>query len=644
LIIQDLPEKQEDEIIEKIGPTKEVAYKDGQLSKAGQGFLKGCGCTEADIYFIDTDKGKKIAIKKQNRGKLTTDILAATTKEVLAGISFPKSMRWNDETTYFARPVRWLILLWNSTVLPFEWNGIAASNFSFGNRILGLEKKVVIPSVSAYEKKLEEHFVIANRDRRLQMIEHLLDTFYQKEDIEVVKVEGLVSTVTDLVEFPTIIEGTYDSRFLKLPEKVITGALSEHQKYFSVKRKDEDLLVNKFLFISNGAQQFASIICKGNEKVITARLSDAEFYFLEDTKHKLEHFVPKLSDVLFEASLGNLLEKTERLISLVSYIADILPDISAMEKDHAIRAAKLAKADLVTHMLGEKEFTKLQGYIGKIYAGLSGEPIEVSEAIFEHYLPRGKDDELPLSRIGAIVAIADKLDTVCGIIGIGRLPTGSNDPFALRRAAAGIIQILYAHHLPLELDSLVQKSFSLYCEKFEQKKEFYDFTVDFFKQRIIWFLQQQKIEADVIKSVMHIDFYSVTDAIQRAQDLQSYKMRDDFQKLVTGFKRVANIIEQEKEIPKINEQLLVEKEEKDLFLEMKNLSKQVTTLLSEKKYQLLMEKLVAFSYYIDQFFDHVLVNTDHREICLNRYGLLAEIRSIFLKVADLTQIIVEEKK
>jgi glycyl-tRNA synthetase beta chain len=645
LIIYGVQEKQQDLNEEKIGPSIEVAYQNNTLTKAGQGFLKSNGCSESDVFVKETDKGKKMAVRRQVAGKLASEILMNISGQLLEHFTFQKSMRWNQENIYFARPVRWIILLWEKDILPFSWNGLQASNVTYGNRILGLDKQIIIESINNYETALEKNCVIPNREKRLKMIQKKLQNFYNELDLEFVHDDMLLATVTDIVEYPNIMEGFYDERFLSLPEKVIISTLTENQKYFAVKDKQTGKLINRFLFISNGDSEFNDTIRKGNEKVIKARLSDAEFYYQEDTKQPLEDFVPKLKDVLFEASLGNLLEKTERNLKLVGFITEKLHESTVSSDDihDSQRAAYLAKADLVTGMLGEKEFTKLQGYMGMIYAQNNGEPEQVSLAVYEHYLPRGKDDTLPLSLPGAMVAIADKMDTVCGIIGSGRLPTGSNDPFALRRAASGIVQILFFHKLPLELDMLVKKSFSLYENKFTVLKKYYDFVLDFFKQRIIWFLQQQNIESDVIKSVMHIDFYNVVDAINRARDLQNYKQRDDFQKLVTSFKRVSNIIQQENKIEILQENLLIEETEKKLYCELQKISRKIEHLLLEKKYHELMEQLVQFSPDIDAFFDNVLVNANDNAIRLNRYALLSHIRSLFLKVADLTQIMIEDK-
>ncbi|RLD55379.1 MAG: glycine--tRNA ligase subunit beta, partial [Bacteroidetes bacterium] len=414
--------------------------------------------------------------------------------------------------------------------------------------------------------------------------------------------------------------------------------LSQHQKYFAV-QDEYNNLKNHFAFISNGNPNYSDIIRKGNEKVVKARLEDAEFYYNEDSKQPLDKFVPKLKNVLFQAKLGSLLEKTQRIEKLVEYLAEIL-DINQKDKKDAMRTAYLCKADLVTSMLGEKEFTKLQGYMGSKYARLSGENPIISTAIYEHYLPRGQNDKLPQTLAGSLVAIADKMDSVCGIIGVGLIPSGSNDPFALRRAANGIVQIIDFKYFNINLLELINKSFSFLEDKLEHPDFNKKIVIEFFKQRVNWMLQQANIEYDVIKSVMHIDFSNITDLKQRALDLQEFKQREDFIKLVLGFKRVSNIIMNQTISGEVNHQLLIEHAEKILYEKYIILSQEIKNFLLKKDYKKVMEKLVYFREYIDNFFDDVLVNTDELNLRENRYKLLNNIRKLFLKVADIAKIVV----
>ena len=641
--VDSIPIKQEDTKVERIGPTEQIAYNNGKLTKAGLGFLQSCNADESDIFFVETKKGRKIGIKKDILGKKTSTIIQETLKKILASFSFPKSMRWENPSFQFARPIRWILIWWEDSLLSFEFEGISSNNLTCGNRIFGLNKSIQITSIDDYEKKLKKNGVIPNRTERKKKIEQELLSFYKDSDYQVIENKKLIETVTDLVESPSVVEGSFSDSFLILPDQVITNTLSEHQKYFAVKNTKTVQLTNRFLFVSNGDPDYSNVIRLGNEKVITARLNDAQFFYEEDTKVPLKSHVEKLKNVLFAADLGTLYDKTLRLQSICKILFGLIKNYEFCDtkQKSILRAAYLSKADLATLMLNEKEFTKLQGYIGMKYAQKSSEKKEIAQAIYEHYLPRGFKDILPSSVEGAIVAIADKMDTICAIIGSGSLPTGSNDPFALRRAASGIVQIIYDQNFELDLDDLIKTTYQEIETNLNRKVENINFVYSYFKQRIIWFMQQQDIHYDVIESVTHIDFYNVADALARANDLQKFKQRADFKKLVIGFKRVSNIIEKEKNVPDLQSGLLVENAEQDLYKGVMTLQKSISQLLLSKSYHQLLEELVHFSPKIDLFFDQVLVNVDEEEIRLNRYSLLLKIRNIFLKVADLAKIVIE---
>ncbi|NQV18276.1 MAG: glycine--tRNA ligase subunit beta [Armatimonadetes bacterium] len=637
----NLQTKQEDEIIEKIGPAKNIAYdENGNLTKAGLGFLNGVD--EKKIYFQQTKKGEKIALKIQKQGKDTKLILSEFIKDVIKEIPFPKKMKWNQQQFSFARPIRWLLAIYGNEVIPAEFNGNNTGNISFGNRFQKLENPVKINSADEYEEKLKSVFVIVNRDERKKMIVDQIHLLFENSSKNILEDKNLLETVTDLVEFPTAIIAEFDEKYLNLPKAVITSTLSEHQKYFPVINKEKEL-INKFVFISNGNPENSELIKLGNEKVITARLEDAAFYYNEDKKQPLESYVPKLKEVTFQSGLGTIFEKTERLTKIVEFLNENLR-LSETEKKNSLRAAYLCKADLVTLMINEKEYTKLQGYMGYNYALESGESRETAQAILTHYQGGNAKDEYPMSKVGALVAITDKMDTVCGIFGVGLIPTGSKDPFALRRATNGIVQIIDSQKFEINLHQLIDKTFEILKDKLEKPGNNKNLVYDFFKQRINWFLKQTGIDYDVIESVMHIDHSNITDLKQRASDLQKFKQREDFIKLVIGFKRVSNIIAEAKNLGTVNIQLLHENTEKILYKKYLTLSDSLEKSLQKKNYENIMENLVSFSILIDNFFDDVLVNVPDEELRQNRYNLLGKIRKLFLHVADIAKIVVEEQK
>jgi len=635
--ITGLQSKQHDEIIERIGPTIQVAYdSDGNLTKAAQGFLRSGNASIEDIYQKHTKKGDKIAIKKEIKGKATIEILSSKLPEIILSINFPKTMKWGNISTPFVRPVRWILALQNDRVWDFSFENIKSSNITYGNRFLGLDKKIVISSIDEYEKSLEESYVIAKQAKRKEEISRQLKKLEESLGLEVIEDKNLLDEVTNLIEFPTAVTAEFDKKYLALPQKIITSTLSKNQKYFAL-TDSEGNLSEKFIFVSNGDSKYNNFIKIGNQKVVKPRLDDAVFYFEEDTKHPLEYFVPKLKEVTFHRKIGTLFEKTIRIQSLAKFVGGLLQHTNK-QNERSERAAYLCKADLVALMLGEKEFTKLQGYIGGKYAEISGEDKEVAIAIEEHYLPKGKDNVLPKTLTGAVVAIADKMDTVCSIFAADQIPSGSNDPFALRRAANGVVKIIDAFSFNFNIFKLIDMSFELLNAKLEKKDNNKNLVYNFFKSRINWLLSESGIDYDVIESVTHIDYSNISNLKQRAMDLQKYKENDDFRKLVIAFKRVSNIIEKHKSDDDINEALLKEDAEKRLYAGIFILQEEIKPLLNKKKYIGIMDKLVAFSPVIDKFFDDVLVNVKDADVRLNRYSLLLKIRKLFLTFADLNKI------
>ena len=637
--ITSLQTQQKDEIIERTGPAKDMAYDaDGNLTNAALGFLRGTGADEKDIIIKQTSKGEKIAIKKEVKGKPATSILKNLIKNTIAEIKFQKSMKWGSSKLSFARPIRWLLALFGNEIIELEFENIKSGNTTYGNRFQKLNNPIVINSIDEYEKKLSRVLVIPNREERKKIIQKQMDEFFMNSDEKVIENNKLLETVTDLVEYPTAVIAEFDKKYLELPKLVVTSTLSEHQKYFSIS-KQNGKLSNKFVFISNGDPQYSNLIKQGNEKVITARLEDAEFFYKEDTAQPLDTFVPKLSEVTFQQKLGSVLEKTERIKKITGFLYDEL-DISDDVKKHSLRGAQLCKADLVTLMLGEKEFTKLQGYIGHQYALKSGEDKETALVIEEHY--QNGDNEMSLA--GSVVAIADKIDTICGIIGVDMIPTGSKDPFALRRAANGVVQIISNNKFEIDIHKLIDKSFELLESKLEKPEKNKDVVYDFFKQRVNWLLKQKQIDYDIIESVMHIDHSNIPDLIHRAEALQELKKQEDFIKLVLGFKRVSNIIAEVKETSNVKQEIIQEEIERILYVKYLDLKIKIEELLPDKNYKRILEELVEYGSTIDNFFDDVLVNVEDVEIKQNRYNILFCIQELFLQVADLSKLVIEGEK
>lgn len=640
LILEGLPLKQEDVEIHKTGPALSIAHnKEGELSAAGLGFLKKLGARVEDSFIERSPKGEFLAVRFVQKGKSTLELLQSWFPAAIMQIALPKKMIWKQPKLSFSRPIRWIVALWDSAVIELDFFGIQASRYSYGNRYLGMDNRVEIPNPAAYTAALLKAKVVVELQARRAMIAAQLAEVFAHQPYSVVPDERLLDSVCNLIEYPTAVIGEFDARFLALPEKIITSTISQNQKYFSV-YDAQGKLANKFVFISNGDPDYSELIRAGNEKVVMARLEDAMWFFTEDCKQPLESYVPKLQDVVFQSRLGTLAAKTERLQKLCQYIARAL----ALPEDaiaRAVRTALLCKADLVTLMLGEKEFTKLQGFMGKQYALASSEDVEVAQGIYEHYMPRGSNDDLPSSLSGAICAVADKLDTVAGIIGIGMLPTGSADPFALRRAAGGVVQILAQRRWSLDIFELIEQALKLLQEQVELQDSAAENVKNFFGQRVAWLLKEMGIAYDVVASVMHSAYSSVDDLMARATALNALKQEAAFIRLVIGFKRVANIIAQSQSFAALDPSLLEHASERSLHQGLQALSAAIGQALEDLDYPLALQHLVHFGTLIDKFFDDVLVNCEDAALKANRYALLADVRAEFLRVADLSLIVVE---
>ena len=643
LLSSSIPEKQEDLQVKKIGPAKRLAYDEkGNLTAAALGFLKKNNAPPEDLYIETTDKGEFIALHKIQPGKATPDILKEWIYELIPHLPFTKTMIWNESRMALARPLRWLCILWQEEVIPLEIAGVKSGNITYGNRYLGLNRPLKIATPTVYLSILQENAVLAEREFRRKTIIEQLNNLPLGNGLQIIPDKQLIETATDLVEHPTAVLASFQEKYLFLPDKIITSTISQNQKCFSIQTKD-GRLSNRFIFISNGNPEYSDIICKGNEKVVDARLADALWYFQEDTKQPLEAFVPQLKEVIFQSCLGTMADKTQRIEKITEYICTLL-NLEEPQKELALRTALLCKADLVTNMLGEKEFTKLQGYIGKQYALAGGEPYEVAEGIYEHYMPRGPNDSLPQTLSGAIVAVADKMDSVCGIIGIGLIPTGSADPFAIRRAANGVVQIIADRVWHFNLSSLIHYTLELLKNYTQLTPTAEQDVQNFFHQRVAWLLKQLKLDYDVIDSLEHLTLGDIPDLIQRAKALQAYRSKEDFIRLVIGFKRVSNIINEEKEFLPLREELFQQEEERILHSELQKLRYTIDRCLEESDYKSAIQSLIKYGVFIDNFFDAVLVNCDDPELRANHYALLKEIKNEFLRIADISRLVVETNK
>ena len=615
-IIKDLAEKQDDLDKKSVGPSVEIAYKDGQLTKAGEGFVRSQGATADDIKIIENEKGKYISIEKFIAGKDTREILPEILKNAIKKIEFEKSMKWADRTFRFVRPIKWFVTLFdNGEILPFEFEGLKGGNKTRGMRYFA-SQDIEINNPLDYEKILLENFVIVNGEKRREEILKSIKENGEKDGDTAIINKYLLDEVVNVVEYPYAIKGEFNKDYLQLPEDIITITLETHQRYFPVKDKNGKLS-NKFIVIRN-APEYSETVKKGNEKVVEPRLADAKFFFDEDLKGKFADNVEKLKEVTFQKDMGTIFEKVKRSEKIAEYL---ISELNLNDKkENIIRTVDLAKADLVSNVIGEKEFTKLQGFMGSVYAEKQGEDKDVALGIFEHYLPRYQGDELPTTVEGAIAGIADKMDTIIGCFSVGLKPTSSKDPYALRRATQGIIQVILNSKLSFDYKKLIEKAYEIFlADKKVLEKDVVKDVTEFFKQRIINVLSE-KYKKDLINYEINLES-NVVELDKKLSELLKLSQTENFEILINLLKRVKNIVKDEKnENLNIDSTLFELEEEKTLY----NLANQLESI-ENTEFSNYIETLLNNASTINQFFDNVIINVDNEKLKENRIALLKKL-------------------
>ena len=631
-IVKGISDRQSNLEEEVKGPSKKIALDaDGNFTKPALGFMKSKGIKEEDVIFKTIGKDEYIFGTIRQEGKETSEVLKSILPEAVKSVTFPKAMRWGGKNMRFARPIRWIVTLLNDNVLNFDLEGIQSSNITKGHRFLG-ESEFEVNSLEDYLNKLEKNYVILDQDRRKEIIRNQCIEVAKSLNGEVELDEDLLEEVTHLVEYPTAFYGEFNEDYAKLPKEVVTTPMQQHQRYFPVV-KDGKLLPN-FIAVRNGDDYRIDKVKAGNEKVLVARLEDALFFYKEDTKKGLETYIEKLKSVVFQAKLGTIYDKSLRIEKLSSDIIDLLNLNN--DKEDTIRAAKLCKADLVTSMVFE--FTELQGIMGREYAKVSGENETVSEAIFEHYLPRFAGDILPKTNSGIILSLADKLDSISGFFAIGIQPTGSQDPYALRRQALGILNILMDSKIDVSLETLVKLSLDNYSNLEFNKEDVINSIMEFFKERIKNLFRDLGIRYDVIDAVLSSNIDDISDMHLRAIELNNWLDKDELVEMLTAFNRVSTLA-QKSESSKVDKDLLKEEAEINLYNEFKNTKEKVDTLLKDKKYSEALDSFASLRQSIDYMFDSVMIMDKDESIKNNRLGLLKQIYDTMLSICDLSKIV-----
>ncbi len=657
LHVESLSGSQPDEVRTVTGPPKRAAFDaSGNPTKAAEGFAKGQGVRVEDLKVIETDKGEYISATVEEKGLQATAVLSELLPRFILSIPFPKSMRWADREIRFARPIHWILAVFGGEVVHFELDGIKSGELTRGHRFLspGVFR---VKDFDAYIHQTRDNFTIVDPEVRHEMVRRQVEQAAASINAKALPDEGLLEEISFLVEYPVAVLGNFDREFLMLPKEVLVNSMREHQRYFALTDLHGALMPN-FITISNTKAEDMDVVRAGNERVLRARLSDAGYFYEHDLKKPLSGRVDDLKKVVFQIKLGTTYEKVTRVVKLAEYAAGLLYKNEKITKD-ASRAAYLCKADLVTGMV--YEFPNLQGIMGGEYARKTGENEEVSKAISEHYYPRFSGDSVPSTPAGTCVSIADKIDTIAGIFSIGKAPTGSEDPYGLRRSALGIIAMIYAGGFRISLKSLISQAVSLLSltprppgegqgvrvlkENKAAKTEaapaaaLHAAILDFFRQRVSGQLTVEGYAYDTTDSVLATHFDDILDVRERVMAISEFRKSGDFTAFIAAFKRVANIIP-EGFRESLDEGLLSEPAEKDLYYHYKEIRDEVFSHIEGGRYGLALARIAGIRPFVDRFFEDVMVMDKDVRVKNNRLALMGLLAGMFLNIADIRKIVV----
>lgn len=660
-IADGVAETQADVVVEAKGPSVKIAYVSGAPSKAAQGFARGQGVDVKDLVVRDN----YVYAVKHLAGQPVVELLPGLLMDILTSLSFPKTMRWADYEFRFVRPIRWMVALFGDQIIPVEICGVKSGKFSMGHRFMqqslkaaaesqgllsaalskvgnkvysalaGVKGAVEIPSAGDYKKVMYDNFVMVDQDERRALILQQIKDLAAQNGGEAEINEDLLEEVNYLVEWPTALCGKFEEKFLSLPKECIITPMREHQRYFPVLDEDGNLL-NKFITVRNGGSEHLDIVTHGNERVLRARLSDAEFFFNEDRATKLEDRLEKLKTVSFQEGLGNMYDKSERLVKMAEMLRFAIN--TPVDEEELRRCALLCKTDLVTGMV--IEFTELQGVMGREYALLDGEKPEVATGIFEHYLPRFAGDALPATTIGRIVGIGDKLDNICATFSRGLAPTGSQDPYALRRQALGVINILLDANYHISLAKIIAGTLYLLDIKPEETGKLVPQIMEFFKQRLRNLLMEQGIRYDVIDAVFADKRNDdMVDLAVRCKALAAYVEAGNAEPLVQVSVRVSNLCKKiEKEVA-ISGALFKDESENKLHEVVAAVSKEIIPEIVLYDYAAVLKAGEKVIEPVNTFFDNVMIMDEDENVKNNRLAMLEEVRGIVNAVGDLSLLV-----
>ena len=652
-IAKNVRVKQEDVTREVMGPPKSVAFGGtGEPTRAAQSFAEKQGIPLSKLTIVSTPKGEYVAAKLTIAGKHASEILADALPEAIREIAWPRSMVWTGvHGPRFIRPIRWIVATLGGRVVPCNYADVRAGNRTDGHRFLG-NRNVGVTGPKDYEARLKRNFVLCRPEARRKKIEAELKSVAGRKGLKPHEDPALLELVTYLNEYPTVILGNFDPSFLALPEEILITVMRGHQKYFAVENRTGELAPH-FLAVINLPRDPKGLVREGHERVLRARFADAQFFWKNDQKIRLGEYLPKLAAVTYERRLGSYGDKVERIRWLARWLSEqwVAGGIAQADVAGADRAAELAKCDLVTDMV--REFTELQGVVGGLYSIAQGEPEEIAWAVYDQYKPLGLDDPLPRNLIGCAVALADKLDSLVACFAVGAIPTGSSDPFALRRAALGIVKIILEKKLPLSLSAAISaaaKSLKEHAPRIDTTEAVQRQVLEFLLERTRYILRERRGYAyDEINASFAAGADDLGDAVERVTAVKAIRHTKDFAPLAASFKRIRNILEKsavkgDKTQEAVNASLLKEAGELQLHTIAQQIGMEATRLKKEKKYRKALEKISELRPAVDFFFDKVLVMVEDEQVRRNRIALLRTLLKEFSTIADFSELGAEEAK
>jgi glycyl-tRNA synthetase beta chain len=652
-IVKNVRLKQEDIVREITGPPKAIAYDAvGEPTRAAMSFAEKQGLPVSKLSIIMTPKGEYLAAKQEVPGKPAAQILSSVLPQVIQEISWPRSMYWTGlGKQRFIRPIRWIVALLDGKVVPFTFADVASGAHTEGHRFLG-SSKIALSGPQDYEPKLKKNFVLCRPEARSKKIETEIAALTKKHALKVHQDEHLLEMVTYLNEYPSVIIGDFDPTYLALPDEILLTVMRDHQKYFGLESKGGELAPH-FLAVINLPSDLKGLVREGHERVLRARFADAQFFWETDQKTRLGDQLPKLKAVTYESRLGSYGDKVERMRTLARWLAEqwFSAGVSQADVAGSDRAAELAKCDLVTEMV--REFTELQGIVGGLYARAQGEPDEIAWAVYDHYKPVGLDDPLPRNLTGCGVALADKLDSLVAFFAVGAIPTGSSDPFALRRAAQGIVKIILERKLPMSLSAAISaaaKALKEHAPKIEASEAVQTQVLNFLLERAKFLLREKGGFAyDEINAAFGAGADDLVDAADRVAAVKAIRNMKNFGPLAASFKRIRNILEKsaggsDREHAAVSADLLWEPAEKELHAAAQRIGEVARAKKKNRKYREALEAVSELRPAIDAFFDKVLVMVEDKNVRANRIALLGNLLKEFSTVADFSELGGEESR